>query len=133
MTVVGQPDPGRPRAIHPLRASAIVALALAVFGVLAACGAGSESSSDATFSYVIPAGAGDRINSGEPLDILPAQLVAELDETIQIVNNDDRAHLLGPWFVGAGETLRERFTVPGTYEGACSIHPSGGFAVIVNP
>ena len=134
MTDVGRPDQGPTRAGRPVRAGAIVTLALALIGVLAACGVGSEaSSSEPTFSYVIPAGAGDRINSGEPLDILPARLVADLDETIEIVNNDDRAHLLGPWYVGPGETLRERFTVPGTYDGACSIHPSGGFAVVVNP
>jgi len=101
---------------------------------LAGCGSSSAGTGaeQPTYEYVIPAGAGDMINAGEPLDILPETLVADLDETIQIVNNDDRAHLLGPWFVGAGETLRQRFTVPGVFDGECSVHPSGGFTVVVN-
>ncbi len=107
----------------------MVALALA----LAGCGGGEEQrSTDPTFSYVIPAGAGERIEAGEPLDILPRELVAELNETIQIVNNDDQAHALGAWFVGPGETLRQRFTTAGVFEGACSVHPSGNFTVVVN-
>lgn len=80
---------------------------------------------------MIPAGAGDRIERGEPLDILPRELVAQLNETIIIVNQDDQAHLLGPWFVGAGETLRQRFTTAGVFEDECTVHPSGQFTVVV--
>lgn len=112
-----------------------LAVMLLLGGVLAGCGAGSDEASgpeQPTFSYVIPAGAGDDIDNGKPLDILPRELVAELNETIQIVNNDDQAHLLGPWFVGPGETLRQRFTTAGTFDGECSVHPSGQFTVIVN-
>ncbi len=109
--------------------------ALGIFIVVlcgAACQSGSGASSEQpTFDYVIPAGAGDRIDAGEPLAILPEELNAKLDETIQIVNLDDRAHVVGPWFVGAGVTLRQRFTVAGVFDGSCSVHPSGGFTVVV--
>lgn len=115
------------------RAVATLGLALLVF-VATACGSRSSEGGpeQPTFDFVIPAGAGERIDAGEPLEILPAELVAELDETIQIVNEDDRAHLVGPWFVGAGETLRQRFNVAGVFTGSCSVHPSGGFTVTVN-
>lgn len=114
--------------------------AAAVFGVAAvalvgsACGGsdGDVAREKPTYDYVIPAGAADRIDAGEPLDILPREIVADLNETIQIVNNDDEAHLLGPWFVGPGETLRQRFTTAGVFDGACTVHPSGEFTVIVN-
>lgn len=114
--------------------------AAAVFGVAAlafvgtGCGVsdGGAAPEQPTYDYVIPAGAADRIDAGEPLDILPRELVANLNETIQIVNNDDEAHLLGPWFVGAGETLRQRFTTAGVFDGECSVHPSGAFTVVVN-
>lgn len=106
---------------------------LAVFGILtAACGSDTAAGPEQpTFSYIIPAGAGDDIESGKPLDILPREIEADLNETIEIVNNDDRAHFLGPWFVGPGETLRQRFVTPGVFGGACSVHPSGEFTVIV--
>lgn len=72
------------------------------------------------------------MDEGEPLDILPAAIVADLNETIQIVNNDDERHVLGPWSVGPGETLRQRFNVAGVFAGDCSIHESGEFTVTVN-
>ena len=108
-------------------------LLVGVVGLAAAGCGGSEATGpeEPTYSFVIPAGAGDRIEQGEPLDILPRELVAQLDETIIIVNEDDQAHLLGPWFVGAGETLRQRFTTEGVFEDKCTVHPSGQFTVVV--
>lgn len=117
---------------HPLRALAAIVAAILFGLVVVGCGRSDASGPDQpTYSFVIPAGAGDRIEQGEPLDILPRELVAQLDETIIIVNEDDQAHLLGPWFVGAGETLRQRFTTPGVFEDNCTVHPSGQFTVVV--
>ncbi len=100
--------------------------------VAVGCGGGGESRpEEPTYSFLIPAGSGDRIEQGEALDILPRELVAELNETVIIVNEDDEAHILGPWFVGPGETLRQRFTTVGTFEDSCSVHPSGRFTVVV--
>ena len=79
----------------------------------------------ATYEYTIPAGAGEALDAGTPLEILPGTLEATVGETIQIVNLDDRGHNVGPWFVGANETLRQEFTSPGTFEGVCTVHPSG--------
>lgn len=112
---------------------AVAMLFAAVVGLLAAGCGGSEDSGpeEPTYSFVIPAGAGDRIDQGEPLDILPRELVAQLDETVIIVNEDDQPHLLGPWFVGPGETLRQRFTTEGVFEDSCTVHPSGKFTVVV--
>lgn len=79
----------------------------------------------ATYEYTIPEGAGEALDAGTPLEILPATLEATVGETIQIVNLDDRGHNVGPWFVGANETLRQEFTSPGRFEGVCTVHPSG--------
>lgn len=113
----------------------------AVFGLvlllLASCAqAGFQAETDRTdtipdFEYTIPAGAGEQIDSGEPLDILPARIDAKVGHIIQIINHDDRGHLVGPWFVGANETLRQRFSYPGDYIGICSVHPSGEIKVNV--
>lgn len=84
-----------------------------------------------TFAYVIPAGAGEAFDAGEPLDILPARLEASVGDVIEIRNDDDRGHLIGPFFVGANETLRQEFSSPGEFIGDCTVHPSGQIVVVV--
>lgn len=120
---------------HPLSLALLASLALLVIGTTACIGGGSTTTGpeQPTFSYVIPAGSAAHVESGGTLDILPGELITELGETIQIVNEDDRPHFLGPWFVGPGETLRQRFVTPGVFEGTCSVHPSGEFRVVVEP
>jgi plastocyanin len=94
---------------------------------------GQDAAVDAVdFDYVIPPGAGLALDAGEPLSILPADLDAKVGQTIRIVNEDDRGHLVGPWFVGAGETLRQRFASPGEFIGECTVHPSGLITVTVS-
>ena len=109
-------------------------------GVIAACGedasqpateAVSESDS-ATFEYVIPVGAGEALDAGTPLEILPAELQVDVGDTIRIENQDDRGHTVGPFFVGANETLTQRFSTPGEFEGVCTVHPSGQLVLVVN-
>lgn len=77
------------------------------------------------YAFTIPAGAGEALDAGEPVEILPGELTVRVGETIEIVNEDDRGHLVGPFFVGANETLTQRFTAPGEFVGACTVHPSG--------
>ena len=120
-----------------------MAAGLCVVGLgLAACGGsdggstapGFETVDDAagaTYEYVIPAGAGEALDAGEPLTVLPGSLTTTVGETIVIVNDDVRGHSVGPWFVGAGETLRQEFTTAGTFEGVCTVHPSGEFVLEV--
>ena len=107
---------------------------------LVACGGSSDDSGPgftvgaegaATYSYTIPDGAGEALDAGTPLEILPETLEASVGEVIEIVNLDDRGHNVGPWFVGAGETLRQTFSSPGEFEGICTVHPSGELNLIV--
>ena len=81
----------------------------------------------------IPAGTGSRIDRGEVVDLLPERLVVRVGDTIRITNDDSRGHLAGPFFVGAGETLRQTFLRPGEVTGQCSIHSSGQITVDVLP
>jgi plastocyanin len=92
-----------------------------------------NDSESATYEYVIPAGAGEALDAGTPLEILPAKLEVRVGESIRIVNEDNRGHSVGPFFVGANETLSQRFTSPGEFAGICTVHPSGEFALIVRP
>ncbi len=107
-------------------------------GMLAACGSdgGNElavapTEGEADFEYVIPQGAGVALDAGEPLEILPARLEPTVRQVIQIENDDERGHLIGPFFVGAGETLRQRFSSPGEFTGECTVHPSGQITLAV--
>ncbi len=83
-------------------------------------------------SFVIPQGAGEASDAGTPLEILPARLDVSVGDVIEIRNDDDRGHLVGPFFVGADETLVQRFESPGEFIGACTVHPSGEIVVVVS-
>lgn len=90
-------------------------------------------SGDATYEYVIPRGTGDRMDAGEAVDVIPAELTVHVGEVLRLVNEDDRAHTVGPYFVAAGQTLAQRFGAPGELIGACSVHPDGTFVLTVLP
>ena len=85
------------------------------------------------FDYYIPAGTGAQIDRGVPVTIIPERLVAHVGQTIRIVNDDDRGHLVGPFYLGAGQTLTQTFASPGELVGECSVHPSGHFVLEVRP
>ena len=117
----------------------VVVLAVTV-GLVAGCGSDDATfdvvdadGSDADYSYRIPPGAGEAIDRGEPLDILPGSLDVSVGEVIELVNADDRGHLVGPFFVGANETVQHRFSEPGAFVGICSVHPSGELVLTVHP
>lgn len=118
--------------------------ALVAVGVgltLVACGSGDDATEPATeaieavdaatYEFVIPVGAGEALDAGTPLEILPAELEVRVGETIRIVNDDDRGHSVGPFFVGANETLTQRFSSPGEFVGVCTVHPSGQIVLTV--
>lgn len=121
---------------------AALALVLLAPAAVAACSSDDEASAPgvesgdeaqaATYEYVIPVGAGEALDAGEPLEILPAELQVQVGESIRIVNEDDRGHTVGPFFVGANETLTQRFSSPGEFVGVCTVHPSGEIVLTVN-
>ena len=92
-------------------------------------GAAAEASPD--YDYYIPAGTGQRLDAGERVEIIPAELEVRVGEVLRIVNDDDRGHVIGAFYVGAGETLSQQFSTPGVLEGECSVHPSGSFSLTV--
>lgn len=126
--------PSKQRSQSPGRRRLVAAICAAVF-LTGACSANGDgagpgfsetaAAAAANYEYTIPAGAGVALDEGTPLTILPGELEVKVGETIKIVNNDDRGHNVGPWFVGAGETLRQAFTSEGSFEGNCTVHPSG--------
>ena len=118
-----------------------VLIPLMMLAVISLVGCGSDQSfdvadaaaggGDAEFQFVIPDGTGDAIDAGELIEIIPADLTVAVGDVIELVNQDDRGHIVGPFFVGARETLRQEFTSPGVYEGICTVHPSGQVVLTV--
>ncbi|MEZ5379350.1 MAG: hypothetical protein R2733_22815 [Acidimicrobiales bacterium] len=109
---------------------------MAMAALLAACGSsGGEAASAApepvTYKYIIPNGTGERIEAGEPVQIVPARLDINVGDSIEIVNNDSQGHNVGPFFVGEGETVSQTFPSPAEYIDACTVHPSGQFMIVV--
>ena len=94
-------------------------------------GAVNVRGAGADISYVIPAGTGARLDRGVKISLLPARIEARVGQVISIVNRDDRGYLLGPFYVGARETLTQRFTSAGVFKGVCVVHPSGTLELVV--
>jgi len=94
----------------------------------------TSDSRDPTVHVVdIPPGSWDLIEQGEnPLKI-PPTWIFYADDTLVLDNRDDVAHTLGSWFVPPN-TVR-RFELQPAYGGffACSLHPSGGITLDIQP
>jgi hypothetical protein len=82
---------------------------------------------------VIPQGTQDMIKHGMAADVVPEEirLAASGRNTLIIRNNDISDHTIGPYFVRAGETVRQRFTQPATFVGTCSIRQQAEVSIIV--
>ncbi len=81
----------------------------------------------------IPPGSWDLIEQGEnPLEIPPTWSFYA-DDTLVLDNRDDVAHTLGSWYVPPN-TVR-RFELQPAYGGffACTLHPSGGITLNIQP
>lgn len=83
------------------------------------------------YDYVVPAGTAERIDDGEQVDLVPRELTVRVGESIRIVNDDVEGHVVGVFYVGAGETLTKRFTAPGELSGSCTVHSAGQFTLRV--
>lgn len=92
----------------------------------------ADSAGRADFDFVIPAGTAERLRNYEQVDILPRRLDVKVGQTIRIRNQDIKGQLVGIFYVGAGETVRMRFTSPGELSGMCQVHPDGKFTIMVH-
>ncbi len=87
-------------------------------------GARSKESLDHTF--VVPLGTGNKLDGGESVEILPRDLEVRVGDRLVVVNDDDRAHDVGPWTVGGRQTFTFTFREIGRYDSRCTLHTGGG-------
>lgn len=79
----------------------------------------------------VPAGTQDRIEAGDEVELMPADLELNVGDTLEIRNLDDVTHEVGPYLVEAGQRLEQTFRRPIVIEGICSINPSGRVTITV--
>ena len=79
-------------------------------------------SSGSTVEVVIPEGTGEAIDAGEPVDAVPTVIDLGVGDTLRIVNEDTRPHVLGPWTVLPGEEVTYTFDQAEDFSAACSAH-----------
>jgi hypothetical protein len=117
-----------------------VVAALAVATLMVACGedrSGEVRTSqltgvdEATYEYVVPFGTGNRLDGGEVIELMPAELNVKVGESIRIENRDTRNYMIGPFFVTAGQVLAMKFTHPGELSGECVVGSGGTFVINV--
>ena len=85
----------------------------------------------AILEVVIPLGTGDRLDNGEDVDVIDKVTEFKVGDNITIDNRDERAHIVGPLTVAAGQTRTYGFAEPGVFEGTCTAHPSGSVPFVV--
>lgn len=125
-----------------MRRSALLCTGLAAAALMfSACGESRSgeiqtsqlaADQDTTYEYVVPFGTGNRLDSGEVIELMPPDLNVKVGESIRIVNDDTRDYMIGPFFVTAGQVLAMQFTHPGVLTGICLVSGSGEFTITVS-
>lgn len=109
----------------------LVLAAVALVGLVGS-GCGSDTAAKVDHRFVIPKGAADRISGGESIVLMPPNLKVRVGDTITVVNNDTYDQDIGPYFVRAGETLRQTFKTAGVLQGECLFASGGVFKITVS-
>jgi hypothetical protein len=83
---------------------------------------------------IIPHGTRVLMQLGQAPDIMPTKVHFKVNgrNTLVIKNNDIVDHTIGPYLVHAGETLRQTFTRPATFQGKCSVNVRATVSIIVD-
>lgn len=82
---------------------------------------------------IIPQGSEELTMHRTGEEIVPDEILLQVSgrNTLIIQNNDVADHNIGPFFVRAGETIRQEFTRPATYQGTCSIRHTDEITITV--
>jgi len=83
------------------------------------------------YDFTIPAGTGVLLDAGARPAVFPTFLDVTVGDTIRIINDDDRGHTMGTFYVLAKSTLTYRFTTAGVFRGECTVNPGQEFVLTV--
>jgi len=77
-----------------------------------------------TVEISIPAGTAERVNAGEAVPSIPSELIFVLGDTLQVINEDDVPHELGPLWIPAGSSASLLMENANKYTLGCTFQPS---------
>lgn len=83
--------------------------------------------------FEIPHGTWARRMSGDPVEILPAEIHLTLGvrDVLLLRNLDEVPQMFGPTLMMPGQSFRLPFEVASSYQFACTAHASGQMTVVV--
>jgi len=85
------------------------------------------------FDLVVPAGTAKRIQAGESVPSIPANMVFIVGDILLVHNKDDVPHQLGPIWVPPGATGSLVLQEPNQYSYACTFQPTQYIGLDVRP
>jgi hypothetical protein len=103
----------------------VAAVVFVVVGLL------PEAQTPTTYRFTIPLGTSRALAAGANVSLFPERLVINKGDIIDLVNHDDHADEVGPFFVAAFGELRESVNQAGTFSGTCTLHRSGRVVIVV--
>jgi hypothetical protein len=118
MSATQRPDPAARRLLR-----ALVAVLAAVVAVTAVAGCGGDGSDEGrVVEIVVPRGTQERLDRGEDVVVMPAELIR---------NEDVADHPVGPYRVSAGQAFEMRYGAPGHYEGMCPLTEGKTYEIVI--
>ena len=85
--------------------------------------------------FEIPHGTWARRMAGDPVEILPGEIVLTLgvEDVLRLHNRDEVPQIFGPTLLMPGQGFRLPFRVASSYQFDCTAHASGQMTVVVLP
>lgn len=111
-----------------IRPLVLVALAAVVLAGVGGC---ADSRDPRTVEFVVPAGTAARLAAGEKVVVMPDRIELRVGDSLSIRNDDVVDQSVGPFFVGAGNTVKFTYGKAGTFEGYCALSEGERYEIIV--
>lgn len=92
-----------------------------------------STSTEKEYRIIIPLGTWSQVAAGQGSEFIPDEIRLSVSgqNTLFIQNDDIVDHTIGPFFVRAGESIRQEFKKPDIYQGTCSIRHDATLNIIV--
>lgn len=124
-----------PAEVQPGRGAGLRWVVLAALAVALAAGivlvASNSDDGPPIVEVTVPPGTGSRLDAGEVVEVVADVLRVEPGGSIELVNGDERLHVLGSLRADAGETVRLAFATEGRYRLPTSLRSDGQVTVLV--
>ncbi len=128
MSAIWHPD----LAERALRAVMVTALILTLGMTAASCGGdGRTTAKGQVTEIVIPEGTQAKLDRGELVNVMPAELYFKVGDVIRIRNDDSVDQFAGPFRVQAETQFELKFGSPGQYGGYCSLSGGADYKIVI--